>query len=222
MTLDDSPQEAAWRAKVRAWITDNAPDLSGYSGDDLRVWSATHKALARAWQATKADAGYAALSWPTEWGGADGSAIEEAIFNQEELRAGLRFTYFMVGLQMLIPAMLRFNTDVPSRGMAAPALRGDTIWCQLFSELSSGSDSAATRTIAVREGGDWIVNGQKVWNSGAHGADYGMVITRTDPAVPKHKGLTVFWVKMDMPELEVRPIRMMSGNYGPAPLARRD
>ena len=211
MNLDDSPDEAAYRARVRAWIAAHAGDIAVRAGYH-RPWSDDHRALAREWQAIKADGGYACLSWPEGWGGAGGSAIEEAIFNQEELRAGLRFTYYMVGLQMLIPALLRFNHDDASRALAAPARRGDTIWCQLFSEPSSGSDSAATRTVAVRDGAEWVLNGQKVWNSGAHFADYGMVITRTDPTVPKHKGLTVFWVRMDTPGIVVRPIRIMSGD----------
>ena len=212
MNFEDSPAEAAYRAQVRAWIAANAPDMSQLAPEERRNWHDRHKEIARVWQATKADAGYGCISWPVEWGGAGGTAIEEAIFNQEESRAGLQFTYFMTGLHMLLPALLEHNKDAQSLSLIPPAVRGDRIWCQLFSEPSSGSDSAGIRTAAVRDGDGWLINGQKVWNSGAQIADHGMLIARTDPDVPKHKGLTAFWIDMKTPGVEVRPIRMMSGD----------
>ena len=212
MNFDDNEAEIAWRSKVRTWIAANAPDMSGLTGEERRTWHPAHKEIARTWQESKAEAGYAALSWSKEQGGAGASAIEEAIFNQEEDRASMRFTYFMTGLHMLLPALLEHNKDALSRSLIPPALRGEKIWCQLFSEPSSGSDSAATRTLAVREGDTWRINGQKVWNSGAQMADYGMLLARTDPDVPKHKGLTVFWIDMKTPGVEVRPIKMISGD----------
>jgi alkylation response protein AidB-like acyl-CoA dehydrogenase len=212
MNFDDNPQEAEYRARVRAWIEANAPDMSALSPEERRNWHDSHKRAARRWQAIKADAGYACISWPKERGGAGGTTIEEAIFNQEESRAGVQFTYFMTGLHMLLPALMEFSNDEVSLARVPPAVRGDEIWCQLFSEPSSGSDAAATRTTAVQDGDHWVINGQKVWNSGAHAADFGMIIARTDPAVPKHKGLSAFWVDMKTPGLEVRPIKMMSGD----------
>jgi alkylation response protein AidB-like acyl-CoA dehydrogenase len=212
MNFEDSPAEAAYRAQVRAWIAAHGPDMSELAPEERRNWHDRHKEIARVWQATKADAGYGCISWPVEWGGAGGTAIEEAIFNQEESRAGLQFTYFMTGLHMLLPALLEHNKDAQSLSLIPPAVRGDRIWCQLFSEPSSGSDSAGIRTAAVRDGDGWLINGQKVWNSGAQIADHGMLIARTDPDVPKHKGLTAFWIDMKTPGVEVRPIRMMSGD----------
>jgi alkylation response protein AidB-like acyl-CoA dehydrogenase len=212
MNFEDSPAEAAYRAEIRTWITANAPDMSDLTPEERRNWHDRHKEIARIWQATKADAGYACISWPKAWGGAGGTSIDEAIFNQEEARAGLQFTYFMTGLHMLLPAVLAHNQDPLSLSLIPPAIRGDKIWCQLFSEPSSGSDSAAVRSAAVRDGDDWVINGQKVWNSGAQIADYGMVIVRTDPDIPKHKGLTAFWIDMKTPGVEVRPIKMMSGD----------
>ena len=212
MNFEDSRDEAAYREKVRAWIAANAPDMSRLAPDERRNWHEKHKEVAGIWQATKADAGYGCISWPVEWGGAGGTAIEEAIFNQEEGRAGLQFTYFMTGLHMLLPALLEHNQDSLSLSLVPPAVRGDKIWCQLFSEPSSGSDSAGLRTAAVRDGEEWVVNGQKVWNSGAQIADYGMLIARTDPDLPKHKGLTAFWIDMKASGVDVRPIRMMSGD----------
>ncbi len=216
MNFEDNPAEAEYRAKVRSWIEANRPDMSHLSPQENRNWHPAHKDVARGWQRVKADAGYACLSWPKERGGAGGTQIEEAIFNQEEARAGIQFTYFMTGLHMLLPALMEFSTDEASLARVPPAVRGEEIWCQLFSEPSSGSDSAGIRTAAVRDGpsenGAWVLNGQKVWNSGAQIADYGMIVARTDPSVPKHKGLTAFWLDMKTPGVEVRPIRMMSGD----------
>ncbi len=212
MNFDDSPQEAAYRAKVRTWLAANGPDMASLPPEARRLWTEPHKEVATAWQAKKAAAGYACLSWPKERGGAGGTQIEEAIFNQEEALAGLQFTYFMTGLHMLLPALMEFSTDEASLARVPPAVRGEEIWCQLFSEPSSGSDSAGIRSAAVKDGNDWVINGQKVWNSGAQIADYGMLIARTDPDVPKHKGLTAFWLDMKSPGVEVRPIKMMSGD----------
>jgi alkylation response protein AidB-like acyl-CoA dehydrogenase len=212
MNFEDSPQEAAYRAKVRDWIAVNAPDMARLPPEARRLWTEAHKAVATAWQAKKAEAGYACLSWPKKRGGAGGTQIEEAIFNQEEARAGLQFTYFMTGLHMLLPALMEFNSDAAAMARIPPAVRGEEIWCQLFSEPSSGSDSAGIRSAAMQDGSEWVINGQKVWNSGAQIADYGMLIARSDPDLPKHKGLTAFWLDMKTPGVEVRPIRMMSGD----------
>lgn len=211
MNFDDTADEAAYRAEARVWIGQHAPDLSILTADERRMWSPRHKAVARAWQATKAEAGYACIAWPEAWGGAGGTAMQEAIFVQEEARAGLQFTYYMTGLQMLLPALLTFNRDPGSLALVPPAVRGDSIWCQLFSEPSSGSDSAAVRCMAVQDGEDWVLDGQKVWNSAAQFADYGLVITRTNVDVPKHQGLTAFWIDMKTPGVDVRPIKMMTG-----------
>ncbi len=220
MNFEDRPDEAAYRATVREWIKANRPDMASLPAEARRLWTESHKAVATAWQAKKAEAGYACLSWPKQRGGAGGTQIEEAIFNQEEARAGLQFTYFMTGLHMLLPALMEFSSDDTAMARIPPAVRGEEIWCQLFSEPSSGSDSAGIRSSAVRDpgsgsgasAGHWLINGQKVWNSGAQIADYGMLIARSDPDVPKHKGLTAFWLDMKTPGVEVRPIRMMSGD----------
>ena len=167
MNFEDSPEEAAYRAKVRAWIAANRPDFSHLAAQENRNWHPAHKEVARLWQGIKADAGYACLSWPKERGGAGGTQIEEAIFNQEEARAGIQFTYFMTGLHMLLPALMEFTTDAASLARVPPAVRGEEIWCQLFSEPSSGSDSAGIRSAAVRDGpsenGDWVILTRPVW-----------------------------------------------------------
>ncbi len=212
MNFDDTPQEAEYRATVRTWIAQNKPDLGALPPEQRLVWTEAHKNAMRQWQETKAAGGYACITWPKEQGGAGGTLIEDVIFSQEETAAEIHDPYYITGLKMLIPAILKFNSDPKSAARVPPAVRGEEIWCQLFSEPSSGSDSAGIRTLAVREGDDWVINGQKVWNSGAAHADYGLLITRTDPDQPKHKGLTAFWLKMDTPGLEVRPIKTMGGD----------
>ena len=213
MNFEDNAQEASYRAKVRSWIEANKPDLSTLAPDQRLIWAEGHKAAMHAFQKAKAEAGFACISWPEEWGGAGGSQIEEAIFAQEEAHAGLHLPYFMTGLKMLLPALLEHADNDLTRARIQPAMRGEEIWCQLFSEPSSGSDSAGIRTTARRGGEDeWIVNGQKVWNSGAQFADFGMLVTRTDPDKPKHKGLTAFWLDMRTPGVEVRPIKTMAGD----------
>jgi alkylation response protein AidB-like acyl-CoA dehydrogenase len=212
MDFEDSPQEAAYRAKARAWIAANAIDTSDLAPEERRYGNARHKAKARAWQARKADGGFACITWPRDWGGPGGTAMEQAIFNQEEAAAGLSFTYYMTGLQMLLPALLQFSQDPATRALVPAAVRGESVWCQLFSEPAAGSDSAGMRCAAVRDGDGWVINGQKMWNSGAHYADYGLILTRTDPDLPKHKGMTMFWIDMHAPGVEVRPIRQMTGD----------
>ena len=213
MNLDDSPEEAAYRARVRAWIAENGPDLSQYSTDELRAWSETHKDIAHKWQNTKADGGYACINWPVEHGGAGGTTIEATIFAQEELKAGLRFTYFITGLEMLLPALIRFAGEDVSRALVPQAVRGDVIWCQLFSEPSSGSDSAAVRTAAVCDGDDWVINGQKTWTSYAQNADWIFVLARTDMTVKKQEGISFILVDMKTPGITWRPIQTIDGGH---------
>ena len=213
MDFNDSPEEAAFRAKARAWLEANAPkrDASKSTG---RRGAADEMADGKAWQAKKAEAGYACITWPKEWGGGGGTPMEQVIFGQEEAKFGLNYGYFTIGLGMCVPTVMAFAEDETKARFVNPAVRGDEIWCQLFSEPAAGSDVAASRTRAVRAddgSGDWIIDGQKVWTSGAHYSDFGILLVRTDPDVPKHKGLTMFWIDMHAPGVEVRPIHQASG-----------
>jgi alkylation response protein AidB-like acyl-CoA dehydrogenase len=210
MDFSDSPEEAAYRAKARAWLEANAP-AEGFS---FGRESAGDLARARAWQAKKAAAGYAAITWPKEWGGPGGTPMQSVIFAQEEGKYGPPAPFFIVGLGMCVPTVMAFADDETKKRFVGPALRGEEIWCQLFSEPSGGSDVAAARTRAVRDGDDWVVNGQKIWTSGAQNSDYGILLVRTDVDVPKHKGMTMFWIDMKSPGVEVRPIHQMSGESG--------
>jgi len=133
------------------------------------------------------------------------------IFTEEEARYGVPTGFFGIGLGMCIPTLMRFAGIATQQRFAGPALRGEQIWCQLFSEPGAGSDLAASRTRAVWQDDSWLVNGQKVWTTGAHYSDYGLLLARTDASVPKHTGLTMFWIDMKTPGVEVRPIHQMSG-----------
>src|SRR5262249_18417748 len=141
-----------------------------------------------------------------------GTPIQQVIYNQEEARHVEALNHFSIGLGMCIPTLMAWSHDEFRARYVGPALRGEEIWCQLFSEPAAGSDLAGLKTRAVRDGDDWIVNGQKVWTSGAHYSDFGLLITRTDPNVPKHKGLTMFFLSMKTPGVEVRPIKQISGD----------
>ena len=204
MDFDDSAEEAAYRRDARAWLDAAAAEHKAQAHP-------TELAAAKAWQARKAEGGYAQVAWPREWGGGGGTPIQGVIFSQEEARTGLAYGQFAIGLGMCVPTVMAFSDPETQAKTPGPAVRGDTIWSQLFSEPAGGSDVAAIRTRAVRDGDDWVVSGQKVWTSGAHYSDFGILLVRTNPDVPKHKGLTMFWLDLHSPGVEVRPIHQMSG-----------
>ena len=167
---------------------------------------------AQTWQAIKKDNGWACLTWPKEYGGRDATPIEQVIWEQEEARYKVPPNIFSIGIGMLGPTLMKHGTERQKSKYLERLARGDDIWCQLFSEPAAGSDVAGLRTRAVRDGGDWVVNGQKIWTTGAHFCRYGMIITRTDPNAPKHKGLSYFIVDMQAPGVEIRPIRQINGS----------
>ena len=230
MTLDDdgtARELERFRSIVLAWLDANAePDRTasdgafGVGSDRVAVFHdlphAEEQALldrVTAWQRTKYDGGFGALSWPVELGGAGLSSAHEDVFSAEES-----------SYDVPPPHELAVR-DAPPRGADPPAvrhagagrralrplLRGDALCCQLFSEPEAGSDLSGLATRAVRDGDDWIISGQKVWSSGAQFAQWGELIARTDPDVPKQAGLTAFLLPMDAPGVEVRPLRQMSG-----------
>ena len=210
MDFNDTKEEAAFRDAARAWLAQNAT-LKSDAPRARRGADMNRMERGRAWQAKKADAGYAAITWPVEYGGRGGTPIQSVIYAQEESKYDVPGGMFDIGLGMCIPTLLAWATEAHKQRYAPPALRGEEIWCQLFSEPSAGSDVAGLRTRAVRDGDAWVINGQKVWTSGAHYSDYGILVTRSDPDVPKHKGLTFFFLDMKSAGVEVRPIRQMSG-----------
>ena len=165
----------------------------------------------KAWQAKKTDAGFAGITWQKRFGGRELSPIFQVIYNQEEEDFTVPRGLFEIGLGMCIPTMMTYAKPEQLDRYVKPALRGEEVWCQLFSEPAGGSDLAALRTRAERDGDDWIINGQKIWTSGAHLSDFGIIVVRTDPNVPKHEGLTFFFLDMKSPGIEIRPIHQMSG-----------
>ncbi len=210
MDFRDSPTEAAFRAEARAFLAANMPEKSASAYDDS-VDEEALVAASKAWQRQLFDAGWAALLWPVEYGGRGLGPIEMIIWNQELARAGIGETIFVVGIGMAGPTIIAHGSDAQKERFLAPMLRGDEIWCQLFSEPGAGSDLASLSCRAVRDGDDWIVSGQKTWCSGGHYADWGILLARTDPSVPKHRGITYFLLDMRSPGIELRPLRMMTG-----------
>jgi alkylation response protein AidB-like acyl-CoA dehydrogenase len=210
MDFNDTPEEAAFRGQARDWLRANAPKhelRADEPYDEVRLVE-----RGRAWQLCKAEAGFAAILWPRELGGRGGTAMEEVIFDEEERKYHIPTGPFMViGMSMAIPTLMTHGTPEQLTALARPTLRGELTWCQLFSEPGSGSDLAGLRTRAVRDGDDWIVNGQKVWSSWAHLADRAILLARTDPSLPKHRGLSFFVLDMKTPGIDVRRIRQISG-----------
>ena len=209
MDFNDTPEEAEFRAEAHAFISKHLEPKSSASG--RRERGDDFMKRAKAWQKAKAEAGYAKITWPKELGGRGGNAMQQVIWNQEEAKFDSPGGPFTIGLGMCIPTVLAFGSDEHKQRYVQKALMGEEIWCQLFSEPSAGSDVAGLKTRAVKDGDEWVINGQKVWTSGAHYSDYGILLTRTDPTVPKHKGLTMFIVNMKDPGVEARPIHQASG-----------
>jgi alkylation response protein AidB-like acyl-CoA dehydrogenase len=219
MNFDDTPQEAAFRAEARAWIDANAPKhlhaqlaAAGYGQSPLGSGDAL--AESKAWQKKKRDAGWACLHWPKEFGGRGASPIERVIWQQEEGVYGKLAGVFMIGQGMIAPTLMAFAEERHKQRYLPSMASGEEIWCQLFSEPVAGSDLAGLRTKAEKDGDHWVVNGQKIWTSGAHYSQYGMILTRTDPNVVKHDGLTMFFFDMKSPGVEVRPIKQVNGQSG--------
>ena len=218
MDFNDSPDEATYRETARAWLAANAPRRKSDAIDAGESDENASMTGSKAWQAKKAAGGFAQITWPKEWGGPGGNAIQQVIFNQEEAGFDTPPNPFQIGLGMCVPTVMTFADEAAKQRFVGPALRGEEIWCQLFSEPAGGSDVAAVRTKAIRDGdapdADWIVNGQKVWTTGAQFSDFGIVLVRTNPDLPKHKGMTMFWLDMHAPGVEVKPIHQMSGGSG--------
>jgi alkylation response protein AidB-like acyl-CoA dehydrogenase len=210
MDFSDTPDEAAFRAEVTAFLDANAERRAGRPADPEEV-DADYVTRARAWQARKAEAKFAGITWPKRWGGRGGTPMQQVIYSQEEAKYALPRGVFEIGLGMCVPTLMQYADQATAERHVCPALRGEDIWCQLFSEPGAGSDVAGLRTRAERDGEDWVINGQKIWTSGAHFSNYGLLLTRTDPSVPKHAGLTMFFLDMHSSGVEVRRIRQISG-----------
>lgn len=209
MDFKDSPEEAEFRAEAHAFLSEHLqPKLAngirpGNRDDFLK--------RAKKWQKIKAENRFAQITWPKEIGGRGGTPMQQVIWNQEESKFDAPTAPFAIGLGMCVPTVIAFGSDEHKQRYVQKALFGEEIWCQLFSEPAAGSDVAGLKTKAVKDGDEWVINGQKVWTSGAHYSDYGIVLVRTDPDVPKHKGLTMFIIDMKQEGVDVRPIHQASG-----------
>lgn len=213
----DSPEEAAFRAEARAFLAahaEPAPAELVTASAIVAEWSpeeeAERLAAAQEWQRLKFDNGWAGISWPPQYGGRGGSLIESVIFRTEETNFDLPHDALIVGLGWCGPAVMEHGSQEQRMRLLPPLLRGDEVWCQLYSEPDAGSDLGGLRTRAVRDGDEWVVTGQKVWTTFAHRSDWGLCIARHDPDAPKHRGLTAFMVDMRSEGLEVRPLRQMT------------
>jgi len=206
--LNDTPEQAEYREKVRSWLDAHkaqAPPRSGSSEDSKYIEAR------RAWQRELAEAGLAGMTWPREYGGQGLGPIEQVIVNQEISRAQVPGILDVIGIGMLGPCIIAHGTEEQKGRYLGPMLHGDEVWCQLFSEPAAGSDLAAIQARASQNETTWKLNGQKVWTTNAQFASYGLLLARTDPDVPKHKGLTMFIVPIDAEGVTVRGLRQISG-----------
>ena len=205
MDFNDTPEEARFREEAATWLAENAPN-----DDAFRALTPLEQA--KQWQKQKYDAGWACIGWAPEFGGRGASPIEEVIWQQEESQYDLPANFFLIGQGMIAPTLMAWARDEDKARYLPPLASGEEVWCQLFSEPAGGSDLAALRTRAERDGDEWVINGQKIWTSGAHFSDYGVIVVRTDPTVPKHKGLSYFYVDMKAPGVEIKPIKQLTGD----------
>ncbi|MBT6275416.1 MAG: acyl-CoA dehydrogenase [Chromatiales bacterium] len=213
MNVEDSPQEAEYRARCRDFLDTVAEKrrpghVRGYRrGED----QPGVVARAREFQKKKWDAGFAGITWPKEWYGQGGTPIQQMIYDQEE--ANYDTTVNAIGLQLgiCIPTICRWGTQAQRDRFAPAALRGEEVWCQFYSEPAGGSDLGALRTRAERDGDDWIINGQKIWTSLAHEADWAVLVARSDFDRPKHAGVTFLYLSTRTPGVDIQPIKQMSG-----------
>jgi alkylation response protein AidB-like acyl-CoA dehydrogenase len=208
MNLRDTPEEAAFRAELRTWLDDNLPEeRRGWRGGEQRFGDA----FGREWSRKLYDGGYGGLTWPTEYGGAGAPYSFQAIFYEEMARAQAPSHVGVIGLGMAGPTIMAHGTEAQKQAHLSKILSAEEIWCQGFSEPDAGSDLAAARTRAERRGDVYIVNGQKVWSSFAHIADFCILVTLSDPDAPRYQNLTYLIVDMHSPGVEVRPLRQITG-----------
>lgn len=210
MDFSDSPSEAEFRREAREFLEKNIHTAPGDLSESADEWE-QGLAARKEWQQLLFDNGFAAITWPREHGGRGLGPVEQIIWNQECGRARAPSSVNIVGIGMAGPALIEHGTDEQRARYLSRILSGEEIWCQLFSEPDAGSDLASVATRAERDGDEWVVTGQKVWSSGAHFSRRAILLARTDPTVPKHKGISFFVLDMQSPGVTVRPLRQMNG-----------
>lgn len=199
-----------FRGELRDWLEENLTDELVAARRPTGRDDAAFEML-RAWNATMADAGWAAVSWPPEYGGRGATVLEQLVYTEETTRARAPMPLNVIGLNNIAPAIMQYGTEAQKLTLLPRMMRADDIWCQGMSEPEAGSDLAALRTRAVRDGDDFVVNGQKIWTSLGHRADWCQLYVRTDPDAPKHKGISCLIVDMTLPGIEVRPLVTLNG-----------
>ena len=220
MDFDETPAEQEFRAKTVAFLDEFVPQLikeGEVASDASSLYISDPEAerqyvqRCRDWQQIKYEQGWAGLTWPKEFGGQGLSGIMDGIFKEEEAQRISASGVFSVGIGMTGPTIIAHGTQQQQDVYLPRMLKGEDIWCQLFSEPGAGSDLGGLRTTAVRDGDEWVINGQKVWTSGAHNSNWGILLTRTDPEAVKHRGITYFLVDMNTPGIEIRPLVQITG-----------
>jgi alkylation response protein AidB-like acyl-CoA dehydrogenase len=210
--LDDTPEQAAYRAQVRGWLDEHKREAPVLQGEGALEDEDEIIAARRVWQGKLAEGGLAGVTWPKEYGGQGLGPIEQVICNQEIGKAKVPGILDAIGVGMLGPTIIAHGSEEQKSRYLGPMLHGDEVWCQMFSEPAAGSDLAAVQTRARQlQDGSWRLSGQKVWTTNAQFASFGLLLARTDPDVPKHKGLTMFIVPMDADGVTVRGLRQISG-----------
>ncbi len=213
MDLRLTPEEEKFRDECRAWLVDNVPPP--FEGNSLNEENnAEALAYLKAWQKKVFDAGWAGISWSKEYGGRGATLIEQAIFQEEWARASAPMLINVLGLSLIGPTIIAVGTEEQKKRFLPKILSGEEIWCQGFSEPNAGSDVAGLGTKAVRDGDEFIINGQKIWTSLAHVSDWCLLLVRTDFEAPKHKGITALLVDMHSEGVSVRPLKQMTGDAG--------
>ena len=211
MDLTLSAEELQFRDTLRGWLQANVPPPWTHPSKDAESKQA-HLEYLRAWQRTLFDGGWAGVSWPREHGGRGVTIIEQSIFQEELALAQAPERLGVIGEGLVGPTIIAVGTEAQKQQFLKPLLMGDHIWCQGFSEPNAGSDLAALGTKAVLDGNHYVVNGQKIWTSFGHVANWCLLVVRTDPTAPKHKGLTCLLVDMKSPGVEFRPLKMLTGD----------
>ena len=208
MDFQDTEEQARFRSEVKQWLAANAREKKQglMSGNQENRYEE-----AVAWYHKRFDAGYSCLTWPKEYGGGGLTQMHQVIWNQEVSQYGEPDEYFVIGIGNCGPALMSYASEEQKQALLPRMARGDDIWCQLFSEPGAGSDVAGLSTKAVQDGEQWIINGQKIWTSGAQHSRYGVILCRSDVAVSKYRGLTMFMVDLQQPGVEVKPIKQIAG-----------
>ncbi|HEY9231344.1 MAG TPA: acyl-CoA dehydrogenase [Blastocatellia bacterium] len=211
MDLNLTPQEQQFRDEFRAWLAANLP--AGWSDHGRHGEDSNERFdFLRAWQKQMYEAGWIGIHWPKAYGGRGATLVEQTLFTEEMARASAPPLINVLGLSLLGPTLIAYGNEAQKQRYLANILSADEIWCQGYSEPNAGSDLAALRTEAVRDGDYFIINGQKTWTSFGHRADWCFAVVRTDPDAAKHKGLTYILIDMHSPGVSVRPLKQMTGD----------